>query len=481
VATTEAKHEHDYAVSRASASRAGELLERSIFWFYLGGLAWAPGWYGSNDLVAWGLNAVVFCGLTGFYELSLLIRGKRHPVGIRNLGVPAAMFAAVVLWIIAQRSTLLPSTFANPIWAMAADSLGRPVAGSISVNRDLTELALIRLITAASAFWLGLQLCRDATRAAGLIMALAAIGGCYAVYGLVALKTGQPAWLDIPSDGGRVTATFVNHNSFATFAGLTLVAVVGLLLDLYQREVIVGRRWRLWLASLIEVSGQRGAILVAGAFVIVVGLLLTGSRGGLLATGVGLVALVVLMARRHRHRRRRQLLAPMLLGLVLLAAMLFGFGGMVLGNLDEHGISDASRLSIYLLTWRSILDAPLLGFGYGTFADVFPLYRDRSISVIGVWGQAHDTYLELFQGLGLVFGALLIAAVALLAWRCIQGAARRRHHRFVPAVAASGACLVGVHAVVDFSLQIQAITLCLMALLGAGVAQSESVRIVLAD
>jgi hypothetical protein len=45
----------------------------------------------------------------------------------------------------------------------------------------------------------------------------------------------------------------------------------------------------------------------------------------------------------------------------------------------------------------------------------------------------------------------------------------------------SVAFLLGVHSLVDFSLQMQAIAITFMALLGLGVAQSESSRQVLED
>ena len=51
----------------------------------------------------------------------------------------------------------------------------------------------------------------------------------------------------------------------------------------------------------------------------------------------------------------------------------------------------------------------------------------------------------------------------------------------LPCVAASVAFLLGAHALVDFTLQMQAIAITFMALLGAGVAQSESSRLTLAD
>lgn len=451
-----------------------------MFWLLVAGLAWVPFRYGSNELMAWGINAVLFPGLAALYEISLLVRGKRHPIGIRAVALPGALFVAVVLWIAFQTVAWVPSSLVNPIWGMAADALGRPLAGSISVDRDLTTLALVRLLTAASAFWLALQLGRNGRRAGVLVASVAAIGGLYAAYGLLVLKTGQLPWLDIPANGGRVSSTFVNHNSFATYAGIGLVAVAGLTLQRYRDEVIAGRGWRLWLASFVEATGGQGAMLLGGGFLLLVALLLTGSRGGVIATGFGLGVLGVL-AHRHGSSRKRQALGPILFGLALLAATVYAFGGIFFGNLDERGISDASRMSVYLLTWRSILDRPLLGYGYGTFVDVFPMYRDRSISVAGIWSQAHDTYLEVFQGLGLVFGTLLIATVVLLALRCAKGSIRRQENAMVPAVAAGAACLVGVHTLVDFSLQMQAVALTFMAILGAGVAQSESSHLILED
>jgi O-antigen ligase len=109
------------------------------------------------------------------------------------------------------------------------------------------------------------------------------------------------------------------------------------------------------------------------------------------------------------------------------------------------------------------------------------MFRDRSIGVMGRWEMAHNTYLEVFQGLGLVFGTMLVGSVVLLVVRCTKGAALRHESATIPCVAASAAFLVGAHALVDFSLQMQAIALTFMALLGAGVAQSESSRLALSD
>jgi hypothetical protein len=435
------------------------VIEEGTLWLFIAGLAWLPFWYGGNALIAWGVNAILFPGLAVAYEVSLLARRKPHPVGVRHLALPAALFSAVVLWIGFQSLDWGTTSFANPIWGMIAEVLARPVKGSISVNRDLTVMALIRLLTDASAFWLALQLSRDGARAVRLVAAVASIGCGYAVYGLIALKAGHLPWLDIPSEGRLVSATFVNPDSYATYAGLGLVEI----------------------ATFIGVTGQKGAALLVGGFLLLVTLLLTGSRGGVSAAFLGLGVLCVSAARSRERSGEREPIWIAVFGFLLLAATAIVFGGTIVGKFEAAGISDTSRLAVYFVTLRSIGDAPLLGWGYGTFGDVFPMYRDQSIAVQGTWGQAHSTYLETFQGLGLVFGTMLVASILLLVLRSIKGATSRRQNTIVPCIAASAGSLVAAHAIVDFSLQMQAVAMTFVALLGAGVAQAESSLSLLED
>jgi hypothetical protein len=458
------------------------VIEEGTLWLFIAGLAWLPFWYGGNALIAWGVNAILFPGLAVAYEVSLLARRKPHPVGVRHLALPAALFSAVVLWIGFQSLDWGTTSFANPIWGMIAEVLARPVKGSISVNRDLTVMALIRLLTDASAFWLALQLSRDGARAVRLVAAVASIGCGYAVYGLIALKAGHLPWLDIPSEGRLVSATFVNPDSYATYAGLGLVATAGLIVRLYRQEAsgAAGGR-RVEIATFIGVTGQKGAALLVGGFLLLVTLLLTGSRGGVSAAFLGLGVLWVSAARSPERSGEREPIWIAVFGFLLLAATAIVFGGTIVGKFEAAGISDTSRLAVYFVTLRSIGDAPLLGWGYGTFGDVFPMYRDQSIAVQGTWGQAHSTYLETFQGLGLVFGTMLVASILLLVLRSIKGATSRRQNTIVPCIAASAGSLVAAHAIVDFSLQMQAVAMTFMALLGAGVAQAESSLSLLED
>src|SRR5882762_5574676 len=108
-----------------------------FFALLVAALAWVPFWFGSNRLIAWGINAVIFPGLAALYELSLLLRGVPHPVAIRRIRVAAVLFAVPAIWVLLQNVTWLPSAWHDPIWQLASEALGRPVPGSISVDRSL--------------------------------------------------------------------------------------------------------------------------------------------------------------------------------------------------------------------------------------------------------------------------------------------------------------------------------------------------------
>ena len=443
--------------------------ERVFFTLLVGGLAWVPYWLGSNRLIAWAINAALFAGLAAAYEFSLLLRGKPHPVPLRRVGLSAILFAVVVIWVLVQNGTWTPAAWQHPIWQLASDALGQQIPGSISVDRDLTALALVRLMTSASVFWLALQLCRDPERARWLIWCVIGIGALYAAFGLASLGFLHGRVFAEQGPGKFVKSTFVNQNHYVTFAGITLIAAVGAILRIYRQELSqTGRHWGLKIAAMIETTGGKAAVLLALAFVILAALMFTGSRGGIVATALGVFALFVMNVGRTKSLNESLLLS---FAALVVVVGFFGFSDVVVGRITERGLSDQGRPAVFILTVKSILSAPLFGLGYGTFSSAFPIFRDDSVSIQGFWDKAHDTYIEIFQGLGLLFGAILIASVAVLVFDCLKAAIKQKRAATIPAIAASVSFLVGAHALIDFSLQIQAVTLTYMAVLGAGVAQ----------
>jgi O-antigen ligase len=462
---------------------AEDAFEASLFYGLLAGLAWAPFWLGGNRPLAWGVNGVWFPSLTILFELSLLARGRRHAISIRRLMVPVSLFAGVVIWIGVQMSTWAPPAVVHPIWSMAGVALGSPLAGAISVDPDASALALLRLLTDASVLWLTIQLCRSSKRALVLIRAVAGFVAIYSAYGLflAGAFAGAIPFFELPDSPGFVRSTFVNRDHFATYAGLGLVATVALLMRFYRHEMIdrVGPvAFRV--SRFIEATARGGVILIGGGLVIMVALLATVSRGGILASALGVFSILAMSLTIRRDKASQQIEAVLFVTIALAAGLLL-FGDRIVGRIAATGFEDTSRMAVYAIATRSIMDSPFLGFGYGTFADVFPMYRDQSVPILGVWDHAHNTYLEVLQGLGLLFGTALMAALGILVFRCLLGTIRRRRNITAAVAGGAGALLVGVHAMVDFSLQIEGVTLTFMALLGAGVAQAESSRHAVSD
>jgi O-antigen ligase len=463
-----------YAAAKPEG-RARVGFDDAVFWAFMAGLAWVPFWFGSNVLLAWGINALIFPGLAVLFEMPVLAGRRPHPVAVKRIALPAVLFVATVVWIVVQCGQWLPRELQHPIWRLAADALAVPVKGSISASRDLTAQALLRLMTSASVFWLALQLGRDGMRANRIMVGIAAIIVVYASYGLVAYAAtpGYVLWFENRAVTGYVASTFYNRDNFATYAGIGVILMFGLLLRLYRVRLQDAGPGRLRIAAFIDTTGRGGAIYICGLFIILTALLLTASRGAIVSTAFAGLAFAAMAFGRSRTGAIDQ--RDVLIFLAFIVAAIFaGFGDTILGKIGQQGFGDESRLAVYRLTVGSILDRPLLGHGYGTFADVFPMFRDRSTGVSGAWVMAHNTYLELFQGLGLVFGALLIIGIGALALRCLKGATTRKVNATLPALAAGVACLIAVNALVDFSLQIQAVTLTFMAVLGVGVAQSDS-------
>ena len=88
----------------------------------------------------WGINAVIFPGLAALYELSLILRGASHPVAIERVRLAGVLFGVAAAWALLQNATWMPVSWQHPIWQLASEVLGRPVLGSISVDRSLTQL-----------------------------------------------------------------------------------------------------------------------------------------------------------------------------------------------------------------------------------------------------------------------------------------------------------------------------------------------------
>ena len=351
--------------------------------------------------------------------------------------------------------------------------MSRPVEGSIAVDRHAALVGVLRLSCYAGLFLLALLLCRTRERALAAVRVVAYSGGAYAAYGLVAYAVGGDTilWLTKWAYIGDLTGTFVNKNSFATYLGLCLLAALTDLIASLQSVHFAGR-WQDKLATAIDFVSRRPGLVVC-LFLLPTALLLTHSRGGFIATLAGCIALGLAASQAPAlHRLRRLRLATLPLALALLAFLISG--DRVVERMVGAEAGMQGRLVIYAATRQAVDDHLILGTGLNSFEAVFPIYRPP-----GIWGHvnlAHSDYLQNVLELGFPAAACLFLALAWLFGLCLRGVARRRRDAAYACLGTAATVLVGLHAVVDFSLQIPAVTAAYLLLLGAAVAQSFSSR-----
>lgn len=444
-------------------------MQRSALWLLCGLLAWAPLPLGSNRPWSWSfliLGIAVVGLLVGLHVV--LRRQAFHPPFL--VGLAGLAFLGMAAWAWLQMQPALIATWAHPSWsALQPFAIERAGGGSgaVSLDLDLTRDALMRFLGYVGTFVVAFVLARDDASARRLILVLFCTMTIVSAYGLFMVFGGAHLlpFAAKTAYRGVVTGSFVNRNSFATYANLgVLIGSVWLfepfLRDLGRREI------KVLLRELLErLLGQRGIILVA-LLILATASLLTASRGGFLSLAAALLTILVLLFLLTRPR-----LPALLVATPLIIAAIWGLvalsGQAVLERFEN--LSDL-RLQIWEATARMIEDRFWLGHGYGTYETAFYPYRDDRFQL--VIDKAHNTYLEHAAELGVPATLLLYGGGLLLVAQCLKGVFQRRRDKIYSLIAVAASVLVAVHAVFDFSLQIPAIAVTYATLMGIGCAQS---------
>ena len=381
-----------------------------------------------------------------------------------NWNLPFLLLILLMLpaiWMLIQVMPGLPVSLQHPVWVEVPTASGR-----ITINPHQTQIAIM--------WWLTLSVIFIAVRAGTkrgspeaflnlmlfMVLVVAVFGLANAYFGWETIgiqpKTAYPGWL---------TGTFVNRNSAASFFAIGIVIATTLALRDYfrLRERLSGSSRLAW--ALLVLS-SRVSIYLGLAGVIFAALLLTGSRAGIASSLLG-TFLVIFLA--PHQRRRSSFFFPTILiaGLSLIAIS----ANALLERAHGAPESSAVRIDLYREALHAILDRPFVGHGGGTYQSVEPLYHLPETSSDLIWNHAHSSYLEAAVGLGLPMTSMWLALACAPCFQLYR--AIKRAQRPMPATLAAVAILVaeGLHALVDFSLQVQAIALYLACLMGLAVGE----------
>jgi O-antigen ligase len=459
----------------------GELVALALLFAFL---LWVPLPFGSTPdpfQLPFVAGALFVCLAA---TLSMLLSASRLTLSAAH----RAWSAGAVLFMLLVALQLLPlpdgvlrvvSPESARIWGAAASvaALVAPLpaaAHTISIDPTVTTLHLFRLLAYFAVFTAGALLVRrHAWRLAFAVMLAcgAAFQSAYGIREATLHRFSIWGWKNTLMFD-RVTGTFVNPNHFANY--LALVAPLGFfILSMAWHEASTVRApLAVRLARLFERRVLPAAFGIATLLACVGGILLSRSRGALLALFAGCA--VGLAAATGRRLLRAAFFTAALAAAVLALALYLGRDRTTLGRVPtaEEALAGGGRrggIETALAIWRRY---PIFGSGLGTFSAIAPGLQPSDSEWF--YNHAHNDYAEIAATTGLLgllaftiplaIGLFFFVRAALFrpsgSWR------RRAFH----AAALASITVALVHALIDFNFFVPANAATLAAIAGAAVA-----------
>ena len=380
----------------------------------------APLAFGAVQTWSWSLMVVLAQGALFFWALGQVQR-KKLVVAWSPLYLPACLMLVLGMFQFYTHRTL--------------DAVG-------------TREALIKFSTDLTIFFLATQLFSNGAKViwrqvGPLVIMYTFLLSIFAILQFFSSQ-GLIFWF-MKIGAGQVFGPYVNHNDYAGLLEMLIPISTAYVLSRPSSNP-----WRVLLGC---------SLLVPVASV-----LLSGSRGGMVALFVELAILGFIMLRHTASVSLRGLGAWVTAGAVGAVALFFlldpGGISMHLATVSSVAVSPEATMGDRLTLARDSLgvlrDYPWLGTGLGSFETAFPRYQ--TLITDSIVGHAHNDYAEGIAEAG-VLGALVILWALVLFFRMsfVKLADRLRYEAgWLQLGSAIGCCGILVHSFVDFNLHLPA-------------------------
>lgn len=336
--------------------------------------------------------------------------------------------------------------------------------------------SLIRWIGYILLFWTLTHAIHSRERVNLVVYTLLALACFETLYGMVQTSSGAPKiWWYKKSDASAawISGTYVNRNNFAGFLEMVIVLsssfAFSRMVSSRARTGWGKRTLRARLADMLsrEQAFSRNIIIVFVCIVCGVGLIFSGSRGGMISMVIGLLATSLVYLFRKGQRGKAGLSV-----FVILAIVAWGIQIGIerqLQRFERVETATEERMDLYRSTADMSADYRLTGSGAGSLEYVFPKYQsDKYLNTYVRF--AHSDWLQLLAEVGIIgFSIFSLSAIWFLAGFVRQW--KRRRDPFAVKIGAGIVgviCAISVHSLFDFNLHIPANTMALAAILAVG-------------
>lgn len=400
---------------------------------------------GANSAALAGMFSAFWFVLAAFAMLR--IGSDALMVGPRLVAAGACVMGVVVIGLL----QLTPMWFggAHPLWDLTE------ATGAVTLDKDATQRELIKILALFAIFMVGVAIGRSDRRVKLFYISFIILGGLYAVWGFVDYFTfpGTLYGATRPYHGDRLAATFMSANTAATCFAVVAIFAGARLAQAIKQTAIDGVTLFMRFERLAREGGVAASVFLFAASCV----LLTASRAG---AAVFLAALLLLIAWEVRAALGRRATARGLSVLAVLAAMALAALALMSGDFTAERaartLSDAPmRLTLFGAHWNAFLEAPLGGYGLGTFNAVNALMMTaQNRLILEDVNAAHNVVLQWLEEGGVFAAALMFTAVALVIDQVRVGLTQRKRLKSWLRATLIVSAIMIVHGLVDYAIQV---------------------------
>lgn len=299
--------------------------------------------------------------------------------------LPIAIGVALLFWLVRWLAYGSPGTLTPAGWAFGILLCMLPVTLWVTEVPGVTQVQAYRLLTGVALFYAIVNWTTSRTRLMILVAGLIAVGIVLALIAPFSMVWSGGKFPFIPETIYAhllsVLPFNIHSNVLAGYLVIVLPVPLALLLAVRQSST--------WLVRLLL---GLAILLMAGV------LILTQSRGALIALTVTLATMVLLM---WRWGKMVLIASTMLIGGIVISPMGDLFRSSMFWKSSEH------RLIIWSYVFGLIQQHPFTGIGLGTLPHSYPL----TISSFGPVVHAHNLFLQIVLDLGIA-GLVAWGAIA---------------------------------------------------------------------
>lgn len=330
---------------------------------------------------------------------------------------------------------------------------------TISLDPFATQVSALHFLALLFFFSMSLVFIDSAARLRKAVAIIGIFGFAYSFYAILQFVLSPDKIYGIYETQFAVPfGSFVNRHNFAAYMQMTLSLPAGLL--------FVG-----------AVNKDKKLLYITAIALMGIALLLSGSRGGLIAFLAEIIFLVMLTTDSKSRGKLflKSALAVVMIGAIIAGSIFVG-GESSLTRLAETTASQdvtTDRAHIWRVTLDVITDNLPFGAGLGAFGVAYT--PSDSKSGLERVEQAHNDYLQVAADAGII-GVLIGAVFIFFLFRLGLRAAKVRntYRRGVAAGALAGCFAILVHSLFDFVLHTTAISILFLMLAALIVASRNS-------